>query len=106
MLREVLSFDDSALEQKVSPADSFLPQANSILELGVDYFGIINQHGKLEAVIFKNDISLSKEKKDMLDLRIKSVEKQEKAIEEKAKKLQAEVMAELEKHMEKDGRTH
>ena len=47
-----------------------------------------------------------KEKKDMLDLRIKSVEKQEKAIEEKAKKLQAEVMAELEKHMEKDGRTH
>ena len=66
MLREVSSFDDSALEQTVSPADSFLPQANSILELGVDYFGIINQHGKPEAVIFKNDINLSKEKKDML----------------------------------------
>ena len=47
-----------------------------------------------------------KEKKDILDLRIKSFEKQEKAIEEKAKKLQAEVMTQLEKHMEKDGRTH
>ena len=66
MLREISSVDDYALEQKVSPADSFLPQANSILELGVDYFGIINQHGKLEAVAFKNDINLSKEKKDML----------------------------------------
>lgn len=47
-----------------------------------------------------------REKKDMFDLRVKSLEKQEKAIEEKAKKLQAEVMTELEKHMEKDGRAH
>ncbi|HIH15136.1 MAG TPA: prefoldin subunit beta [Nanoarchaeota archaeon] len=47
-----------------------------------------------------------KERKEVLDLRIKSFEKQEKAIEEKAKILQAEVMAELEKHMDKDGRTH
>ena len=47
-----------------------------------------------------------KERKDVLDLRIKSLEKQEKATEEKAKKLQAEVMAELETHMNKDGRTH
>lgn len=47
-----------------------------------------------------------KERKDVLDLRIKSFEKQENAIEEKAKKLQAEVMAELEKHVEKDGRAH
>ena len=46
------------------------------------------------------------ERKDVLDLRIKSLEKQEKALEEKAKTLQAEVMAELEKHMEKDGRAH
>ena len=46
------------------------------------------------------------ERKEVLDLRIKSLEKQEKATEEKAKKLQAEVMAELEKHMDKDGRAH
>ena len=39
------------------------------------------------------------EKKDLLDLRIKSLEKQETALEEKAKKLQAEVMEELDKHM-------
>lgn len=66
MLREISTFGNSTLEQKVSPAGSFLPQANSILELGADYFGIINQQGKLEAVTFKNDINLSKEKKDML----------------------------------------
>ncbi len=47
-----------------------------------------------------------KERKEVLDLRIKSIEKQEKGTEEKAKKLQTEVMAELEKHMEKDERTH
>lgn len=47
-----------------------------------------------------------KERKDVLDLRIKSFEKQEKNVEEKAKALQTEVMAELETHMDKDGRTH
>ena len=47
-----------------------------------------------------------KERKELLDIRIKSLEKQEKAIEEKAKKLQTEVMGELEKHMEKDGKAH
>lgn len=47
-----------------------------------------------------------KERKDVLDLRVKSFEKQEKSVEEKAKKLQAEVMAELEKHMDKDGRVN
>ncbi|MDP3728606.1 MAG: prefoldin subunit beta [bacterium] len=47
-----------------------------------------------------------KERKEVLDIRIKSFEKQEKAIEEKAKNLQTEVMAELEKHMDKDGRTN
>ena len=41
------------------------------------------------------------ERKDILDLRIKSVEKQEKAVQEKAEKIQAEVMKEIEKHMEK-----
>ena len=47
-----------------------------------------------------------KERKEVLDLRIKSLEKQEKSIEEKAKKIQAEVMVELEKHTEKNERTH
>lgn len=46
-----------------------------------------------------------KEKKDILDIRIKSLEKQETALEEKAKKLQAEVMEELDKHM-KDGNSN
>jgi len=47
------------------------------------------------------------ERKDVLDLRLKSVEKQEKAIKEKAEKIQAEVMEEIEKRMKKDhGRAH
>jgi prefoldin beta subunit len=46
-----------------------------------------------------------KERKEVLDLRIKSLEKQEKSIEEKAKKLQTEVMTEIEKHM-KNGKSN
>lgn len=45
-----------------------------------------------------------KEKKDLLDIRIKSLEKQETALEEKAKTLQSEVMEELDKHM-KNGKS-
>lgn len=52
----------------------------------------------------KKDFS---ERKEVLDLRIKSLEKQEKSIEEKAKKIQAEVMEEIEKHMKKEnGSSH
>jgi prefoldin beta subunit len=46
-----------------------------------------------------------KEKRDLLDIRVQSLEKQEKALEERAKKLQAEVMEELDKHM-KDGKSN
>jgi len=46
-----------------------------------------------------------KERKDVLDLRIKSLEKQEKGTEEKAKKIQGEVMAQLETQ-EKNESTH
>jgi len=47
-----------------------------------------------------------KERKELLDVRLKSMEKQEKSTEEKAKKIQEEVMAELEQHMPKDERSH
>ena len=47
---------------------------------------------------------IAKEKKDLLDIRIKSLEKQETALEEKAKTLQSEVMEELDKHM-KNGKS-
>ena len=39
------------------------------------------------------------ERKSVLDLRLKSLEKQEKNIKEKAEKIQAEVMVEIEKRM-------
>jgi prefoldin beta subunit len=38
-----------------------------------------------------------KEKKEMIDLRLKSLDKQEKLIKERAQKLQAEIMEEMEK---------
>src|SRR3989344_108826 len=39
------------------------------------------------------------ERKGVLDLRLKSLEKQEKNVKEKAEKIQAEVMTEIEKRM-------
>ncbi len=46
-----------------------------------------------------------KEKKEVLDIRIKSLDKQEAALEEKAKKMQAEIMEELDKHI-KNGKSN
>ena len=43
-----------------------------------------------------------KERKEVLDLRIKSLEKQEKSLEEKAKTIQAEIMTELDSHMKSE----
>ncbi len=43
-----------------------------------------------------------KERKDVLDLRLSSVEKQEKATKEKAEKIQAEVMQAIEAEMKKE----
>jgi prefoldin beta subunit len=45
-----------------------------------------------------------KERKDILDLRLQSVEKQEKATKEKAEKIQSEVMAAIESEMKKEGK--
>ena len=37
----------------------------SLLENGVDFIGLINKQGKMENALFKNDITLTKEKKEM-----------------------------------------
>lgn len=47
-----------------------------------------------------------KERNEVLHLRMKNIEKQETALQEKAKKIQEEVMAEIDQHMKEDnGRT-
>ncbi|MBI5797707.1 prefoldin subunit [Candidatus Woesearchaeota archaeon] len=43
-----------------------------------------------------------KERNDVLQLRIKNIDQQETALQEKAKKIQEEVMAEIDQHMKKD----
>jgi hypothetical protein len=40
-------------------------QVKSLFRKGVEYVGIINEHGKIEDSIFKNDLNLSNEKKEM-----------------------------------------
>ena len=37
----------------------------SSLENGVDFIGLIGKQGRLESALFKNDINLTKEKKEM-----------------------------------------
>jgi hypothetical protein len=40
-------------------------KVESLLRKGVEYVGIINERGKIEDSIFKNDLKLSNEKKEM-----------------------------------------
>ena len=46
----------------------------SILENGVEFIGLINKQGKMENILFKNDINLTKERKEMfsMELRLQS----------------------------------
>ena len=37
----------------------------SSLKNGIEFIGLINKHGKVENSLFKNDITLTKEKKEM-----------------------------------------
>jgi len=40
----------------------------SILEDGVEFIGLINKQGRMENMLFKNDIDLTKEKKEMFSM--------------------------------------
>ncbi len=46
----------------------------SILEQGVEFIGLINKQGRIESTLFKNEINLTKEKKEMflMGLRLQS----------------------------------
>jgi len=40
----------------------------SILEDGVEFIGLINTQGKMESILFKNEINLTKERKEMFSM--------------------------------------
>jgi hypothetical protein len=40
----------------------------SILEDGVEFIGLINKQGKMENILFENEISMTKEKKEMFSM--------------------------------------
>ena len=76
---------------------------NALKELGIAHEPIFKIVGNVMFNHDKESITKDlKERKEVLDLRIKSLEKQEKSIEEKAQKLQKEVMEEIEKRMKKE----
>ena len=97
----------SFFTQKRNIQSQMLELENALKELEISSGSVYKIVGTVMFHSEKEKLSKDlKERKDILDLRIKSLEKQEKATEEKAKKLQAEVMAELEKHVDKDGRAN
>lgn len=49
----------------------FVSQIKSLLDPEVEYIGIINKNGRLEEKIYKNDINLSEEKKEMFCMGIR-----------------------------------
>jgi hypothetical protein len=43
----------------------------SILEDGVEFIGLINKQGKMENTLFKNEINLTKERKEMFSMELR-----------------------------------
>jgi len=62
---------------KLSVSDDFTPQLskseffkqmNTLLEEGVEYVGIINKNGRIEEAIYKSEMNMTKEKKEMFSM--------------------------------------
>ena len=60
--------------EAIAKNESGLFYDKSILEDGVEFIGLINKQGKMENVLFKNEINLTKERKEMfsMELRLQS----------------------------------
>ncbi len=58
----------------IAKNESDLFYDKSILEDGVEFIGLINKQGKMENILFKNEINLTKERKEMfsMELRLQS----------------------------------
>ncbi|HEV2193354.1 MAG TPA: hypothetical protein VGR54_07050 [Nitrosopumilaceae archaeon] len=58
----------------IAKNESNLFYDKSILEDGVEFIGLINKQGKMENILFKNEINLTKERKEIfsMELRLQS----------------------------------
>jgi len=65
MLAKLSVSDD--LTPQLSKSE-FFTQMNSLLEEGVEYVGIINKNGRIEEAIYKNEMNMTKEKKEMFSM--------------------------------------
>jgi prefoldin beta subunit len=90
------------LTQKQGFQSQLLEIGNALKELESTQGSVYKVVGAVMVASQKDKLeSELNERKDVLELRVKSIEKQEKNIKEKAEKLQAEVMQEIEKGTKK-----
>ena len=64
----------TSMSEVIAKNESDLFYDKSILEDGVEFIGLINKQGKMENILFKNEINLTKERKEMfsMELRLQS----------------------------------
>lgn len=55
----------------IAKNESRLFYDRSVLEDGVEFIGLINKHGKMENVIFKNELILTKERMAMFSMQLR-----------------------------------
>lgn len=67
MLAKHSLFED-LMPQAHTKKNEFATSIESLLENGVEYVAIINKNGKIEDAIYKNDINLTREKKEIFSL--------------------------------------
>ena len=90
------------LTQKQTFQSQLLEVDNALKELDSGEGAVYKVVGQVMLASKKDVLTKDlNERKDVLELRMQSVEKQEKALREKAEKIQSEVMKELEKGMKK-----
>lgn len=61
---------EDALPHQDSRRDELMIQLESLLGNGVEYIALINNNGKIDDAVYRKDIKISKEKKEMFSLGI------------------------------------
>lgn len=70
MLAKHSLFEDLMPQTNTEKNESATPR-DLFLERGVEYIAIINENGKIEDAIYKNDINLTSEKKEMFSMSLR-----------------------------------
>jgi gamma-glutamylcyclotransferase (GGCT)/AIG2-like uncharacterized protein YtfP len=66
MLTKLSRSEDSILD--LNNKSEFFKQMDSLLDEGVEYVGLINKNGSMEAAIYRIDINMTKEKQEMFSM--------------------------------------